>query len=349
MSCDVAVVGAGIAGLTAADVLTRAGVTVTVLEARERVGGRAFSIDTGLGVVDLGPSWFWPDESLVRSLCDGLAVDTFSQHTDGDALFEGDGSGPQRLAGNPIDAPASRFAAGAQALANAIAGQLPAAMHLGQPVSAVQIESGHAFVHARTVKVEAQQVIVAVPPALAVQNIAFTPDLPPDLLATAGATEVWMAGMVKAVAVYDHAFWRDDGLAGSGISYAGPFREFHDLSGPGGIPPALFGFAPAERLQGMQDGDIGNAFVHQLGRMFGAPALTPREVHVLDWSREPFTCPHDDGPARHTSTYGAQVFQQAAAGRIHFASTETATSHAGHIEGAIRAGVDAARRVLGAA
>lgn len=319
---------------------------VAVLEARDRVGGRAFTIATGGGAVDLGPSWFWPNEPMVRSVCDGLAVDTFAQHTDGDALFEGDVSGPRRLAGNPIDAPASRFAAGAQALAEALAGQLPAAMHLGEPVSAVEVETGHVRVLARTVQVEAQQVIIAVPPALAVQHITFTPDVPHDLRATAEATETWMAGMVKAVAVYDHAFWRDAGLAGSGMSYVGPFREFHDLSGPGGVPPALFGFAPAGALGNAGEDEVGSAFVQQLGRMFGARALTPAEVHVLDWSREPFTCPRDGGVVGNTSTFGARVFQQVVAGRIHFASTETATAYAGHIEGAIRAGVDAARRAM---
>jgi monoamine oxidase len=59
---DVLVIGAGGAGLTAAKQLTAAGSSVLVLEARDRIGGRAFT-DTSLGVPwDRGCSWLHSSE-----------------------------------------------------------------------------------------------------------------------------------------------------------------------------------------------------------------------------------------------------------------------------------------------
>ena len=54
---DTIVIGAGVAGLTAARLLTKSGRRVVVLEARDRVGGRV-STDRRFGLVtDLGASW----------------------------------------------------------------------------------------------------------------------------------------------------------------------------------------------------------------------------------------------------------------------------------------------------
>lgn len=72
----VVVVGAGLAGLTCAYRLAGAGVSVVVLEARERVGGRTFSPTLSNGeVCELGGEWIGDDQLAIRSLAEELGVD----------------------------------------------------------------------------------------------------------------------------------------------------------------------------------------------------------------------------------------------------------------------------------
>jgi monoamine oxidase len=64
----VVVIGAGFAGLAAARLLHDAGVSCTVLEARNRIGGRAHSVALGGAVADAGAAWLqqYPTNSLAR-------------------------------------------------------------------------------------------------------------------------------------------------------------------------------------------------------------------------------------------------------------------------------------------
>lgn len=65
----VVVVGAGVAGLTAAQALRRAGHRVVVLEGRDRIGGRTFTSQVGPATVDLGAAWIHgPEDNPVAQL-----------------------------------------------------------------------------------------------------------------------------------------------------------------------------------------------------------------------------------------------------------------------------------------
>lgn len=344
---DVVVVGAGTAGLVAADVLTRAGRTVTVLEARDRVGGRAHTVETAFGPVDLGASWFWPGEPLVQALVAELDIPTFAQYLVGDAVFEPVGSQVQRLRGNPIDVPSGRLAPGAQDLCRRLADRLPpGTVRLGDPVGTVSLTEHGVVVESTRGAVAAGAVVIAVPPPLAVEQISFVPALPDRVRDSAESIAVWMGSTVKAVAVFDRPFWRDAGLSGSAVSHQGPFQELHDHSGPDGAPSALFGFAPAGRFTGIDIPAITESFGAQLIRMFGPAAAAPLHLQVTDWSRERFTTPRVPAPHASSAGFGAPALGEPVGGRIHWACTETATEHAGHLEGAIGAGTNAAHAIL---
>lgn len=329
---DTVVVGAGVAGLRTAARLTAAGRTVSVLEARQRVGGRLLSVDGPGGALDLGATWFWPGEPRIGRLVAELGLRVHPQHLAGDAAYE-DGRGAFRLSGNPIDVPASRFSDGAAALALGLqAGLGPGVLRCGEPVSAVRVEQDRVAVEHPSGPTYARAAVLALPPALALARIAFVPALPPGLAAAAAATPVWMGAVTKIVAVYDSPFWRGAGLSGSGVSRVGPVGELHDMSGPDGSPAALFGFVQPAGPTVAEE-----AVLDQLAGLFGPQARKVVALHVQDWRHEEWTSPPGVEELAERGMRGPRPYARPAHGRVWFASTETSPVVPGHIEGALTA------------
>jgi monoamine oxidase len=87
IEADVAVVGAGIAGLVAARELAAAGKDVVVLEARDRVGGRVLNHALPDGtVVELGGQWVGPTQLRMAKLTAELGLETFPTYNTGEHL-----------------------------------------------------------------------------------------------------------------------------------------------------------------------------------------------------------------------------------------------------------------------
>jgi monoamine oxidase len=340
---DVVVVGAGPAGLRAAGLLQAAGRSVVVLESRSRVGGRLFSVASGQHRFDLGATWFWPNEQRVSALVDELDLDVFAQHLDGDMMYEPD-TGAQRVAGNQLDVLSGRFAEGAQSVPEALANLLAdGTLHFDEPVRSVRSVGDRLQVSTDRSRWAASDVVLAVPPATAVASIEID-GLDDGVRAVAATTPVWMGAAVKVVARYERPFWRDAGLAGAAFSHVGPLREVHDMSGRGGMPAALFGFAQPGVDESAPSRD---AVLGQLEALFGSPAGSPLELWIHDWRGERFTVGPGTLGLRDYSTYGHPVFQRPSlAARLHWASTETSTTSPGHIEGALAAAERAAAAVL---
>jgi monoamine oxidase len=89
---DYCVVGAGFAGLTAALRLKQAGRSVALLEARDRVGGRTFTVTRDDGTwIDRGGAWVGPGQDRIYALMKEFGVPEYKQHHDGDAMMIVDG------------------------------------------------------------------------------------------------------------------------------------------------------------------------------------------------------------------------------------------------------------------
>ncbi|HEX6205317.1 MAG TPA: flavin monoamine oxidase family protein [Solirubrobacterales bacterium] len=84
LEADVAIVGAGLAGLVAARRLAAVGLQPLVLDARDRVGGRLLNEEIGDGkVVEVGGQWIGPTQDRIAALASELGVTTFPTFNQG--------------------------------------------------------------------------------------------------------------------------------------------------------------------------------------------------------------------------------------------------------------------------
>ena len=99
---DVVIVGAGAAGLTAANELRRAGLSVAVLEARDRVGGRLWTDVIDGAMLEIGGQWISPDQTALIETVADLGLDTFSRYREGDSVYVGPDGTATRFTGDAM-------------------------------------------------------------------------------------------------------------------------------------------------------------------------------------------------------------------------------------------------------
>jgi monoamine oxidase len=92
---SVIVIGAGFAGLAAANYLRKKKIKVTVLEARNRIGGRvhSFEIPNENLVVELGAEWVGKSHERIIEMCDEYKLELFNNQFETHLLYQGKYSG----------------------------------------------------------------------------------------------------------------------------------------------------------------------------------------------------------------------------------------------------------------
>jgi monoamine oxidase len=239
-----------------------------------------------------------------------------------------------------------RFADGAQAASNAMAGELGGAVRLATPVRAIAWDAHGATVHSDTDVQRARHVVLALAPSL-VRTIRFTPPLPAakDQL----LQRMPMGATIKCVAIYERPFWRDAGFSGEVVSDGEPISVTYDNTSADGRTAALVCFivgAAARRWSTRSADDRRAAVLTSLTRWFGPPAAQPLLYEDKDWSADPWSggCPVGVLPSGAMTSSAATLREPV--GCLHFAGTETATEWTGYMEGAAQSGERAAGEVL---
>jgi monoamine oxidase len=100
---DVIVVGAGLAGLTAAREVLRGGHSVLVLEARNRVGGRTLNHKIAKGkIAEVGGEWVGPTQDHLMGLAAELGIGTFKTYNTGKNVYWANGALTPYESGGPL-------------------------------------------------------------------------------------------------------------------------------------------------------------------------------------------------------------------------------------------------------
>lgn len=360
MRSEVAVIGAGLAGLYACRLLQAADVDFVLLEARERLGGRILSVneagqsaDDGF---DLGPSWFWPAmQPAIGKLVEELGLPAFGQNSEGDVIFERLSREPsQRYRGVVEGQHSMRLVGGTGALVRAFSHDLqPDRVLLNARVTEMVLDADAVELtivrdDGSLDKLTARHVIAALPPRLLEAIVSFTPSLEETTAHRWRGTPTWMAPHAKFFALYDRPFWRDAGLSGTAQSMVGPMLEMHDATTASG-GAALFGFVgiPAEQRVVLGEEALARMCLDQFARIFGVEARSPRATLLKDWAADPLTATMADRGAGgyivpNSAPWVTGVWQD----RLVLGGSETGPTEPGYLAGAVEAARQAVATTL---
>lgn len=233
---------------------------------------------------------------------------------------------------------------GAGTLTDKIAAELGPRVLTSSRVTSISRDDEGVVLRTRSAVIRASKAIVSTPPPVSAE-IAFDPPLP------AGRRRVeqdtYMGSVYKAVAVYEQPFWRGSADAEFMFLDSPGFAVF-DTSppdGPGHLC-VLVGGRGARELDRLDEAGRRQAILDPLAAAVGSSdILQPVSWHEKSWHLDEHVCGGYSALPSAGSTEGIFPLPSDPIGNIHWAGTETASEHAGYVEGAIESGERAAREV----
>ena len=374
MKTDILIIGGGLSGLALAWQLEQASLDYQLIEARARFGGRIHSHITSYQTTqahfDMGPAWFWPGQPRIAALIKELGLNYFEQYANGGLLHETAQGEVQQGSSFASMQESYRLAGSLNQLIATLVERIPpekrhlncAAHSICQAPTAITTQQTSPTQRTLFTKTHhpdklsnmmSQQVVLALPPRIAAQNIEYHPKLSDAAYQAMHSIPTWMAGHAKIIAIYQQAFWREAGLSGDASSQRGPMVEIHDASphesGDFTGPYALFGFVGtpvATRAQ--QTSALLQAAVAQLVNLFGEQASQPIDIVLQDWAFETETATAlDHEPLYHHPDYGLpNALTNLYHNRLMLGSTEASPQFGGYLEGALEAAEISLQQIL---
>ncbi|WP_309647128.1 NAD(P)/FAD-dependent oxidoreductase [Nocardioides sp.] len=238
-----------------------------------------------------------------------------------------------------------RIVGGMQSVSEAMAADLRVVT--GSPVRTIRTSEHGVVVESDLAVVTARHVVVAVPPNL-YSRISYVPPLPRRQHQMHQHLSLGL--VIKVHAVYETPFWREQGLSGTCFGATSLVQEVYDNTNHEDPRGTLVGFISdekADHLFELSTDERRAAVLGSIAEYLGEQALAPVVYYESDWASEEWTrgayaASFDLGGL---SRWGKD--QTAPVGRIHWASSDTASEGYQHVDGALRRGRAAAEEILG--
>lgn len=291
---SVIVVGAGAAGLTAAHLLRRRGIEVTILEAAPVHGGRMLRDAEWVDFpVPLGAGWLHVEPTVLDEIVDDDTVEIttqFAAYGAGDELGIYDG----QLRLEPLVDPDLLFVGSSwlDVFDEHVLPGIADRLRLESPVAEIEHSSDGVVVTEIGGEVHlADAVIVTVPPTILREgDIAFRPELPSELTDALGVVDIW--GGLKVFLEFSEHFYPAMLVFPDSFTDAGQYL-YYDAAHGQESPTNLLGlFAvgdPADRYRAASTDETIEIVLAELDGIFdGVASASYLGYRVQDWDDEPF-------------------------------------------------------------
>lgn len=342
----IVLVGGGLTGMALAFLLSKENVEIQIVEASTRLGGR---IHTSLGKLgtplELGATWFSEVHQNLLHLMRELGLEKFSQFSMGKSLFQADLNEAAHVFYVPSsEDPSYRIVGGTACLIEKLRENIPNVdILLNTKISSIIDNGDEIILKTREGQsLNADVVIICLPPQLAGLQIQFLPALPSELMHILPTVQTWMSESIKFVLEYDQPFWREHGFSGMIYSHVGIVSEMYDHTNYECTKFGFTGFLNKDAANYAQE-ERRQMVLQHLNLLLGSSVLRPSTYLDKVWTGEHV---FEESPRmlRPHQNNGHYVLQQGYMnGKLYFSGTETATEYAGYMEGAIQSAKRAAR------